>query len=138
MDFERSLAGVDGALLDFHLLIGRARGTGELLALLRQVEDDLTRILGAVGALPGERAFPFASKVGGGLGGNSRRERGENECKGDEFFHGGFLNDVGSRKVASNVARAGLFRPQGDHRIYTRSSVRRDVARDQGHRKHHA
>jgi hypothetical protein len=89
LDFERGLAGGDGALLDLPLLVSRACCAGELLARLRQVEHDRSRIaFCAVRALHLECAFPFACEAGGGLGCNGRRERGEYQCESDKSFHG--------------------------------------------------
>ena len=86
-----ALPALTAPFFDLPLSVGRARGAGQHLAFLRQVEHDRSRIaLGAIRALHLERALPLAREAGGGLGGGGRREREEDDCDSDEFLHHGF------------------------------------------------
>ena len=104
-DVEGRLAGGDGSD-DLFLLIGRASGAGEVLALLNQVEDDRPGFgRGAVRPLDGEGTLPFAVERRGGLGGGWGDECSDGECDNEDCFHGHFVNDVYAEKVPAKFGR---------------------------------
>src|SRR5262245_35012055 len=95
LHFERGLPGVDDALLDRPLCVGRARGSGENFSFLSEIEDHVVGVaISAIRTLHRERPFPFTVEGGGGfgrggfgLGREGRNERHEYDSQCEQFLH---------------------------------------------------